>query len=82
MYKYDQTNLGNFENELGNGYTYRPSRNPWGLAHGLPHEVDVLDGTRAAIVKKTVLYIAVDEAADGTPVLEKWHLKKHTQYTN
>ena len=37
-------------------------------------------GTRAAIVKKTVAYIAVDEDEYGRPVWEKWPIKKHNVY--
>jgi hypothetical protein len=36
--------------------------------------------TRYARVKKTVVYVAVDEASDGSFVEEKWFIKKHTQY--
>ena len=51
------------------------------FAPDLPHTVYVGAGeTRAARVLKTVAYVAVDEAADGSPVLEKWKLRDHRQY--
>ena len=42
-----------------------------------PHEIFVgPDGdTRMARVLKTVAYVIVDEAADGSPVVEKWPLR-------
>lgn len=36
--------------------------------------------TRKARVLKTVAYIVTDEAADGSPVVEKWSLRGHRQY--
>jgi len=38
-------------------------------------------GYRYAVVMKTRAYIAVDEDEDG-PVVEKWYLKKNTEYAN
>jgi len=35
---------------------------------------------RAANVKATVCYIAVDELEDGKPDIEKWNIKKHFKY--
>jgi hypothetical protein len=35
---------------------------------------------RAANVKGTVCYIAVDEGEGGKPVIEKWDIKKHVKY--
>lgn len=57
-------------------FTFKPSQSQWGIQHGLPHEVDVLDGTRAARVLKTVAYVAIDEANDGTPVLQRWDIAR------
>ena len=73
-------NTGEIQNELGHWYTYRPNSSLWGLQHGLTVEIDVLDGVRSARLLKTVIYVAVDEGADGSPVLEKWALKKHHAY--
>jgi len=79
MWKYSEQNLGEFvEEEYGGTFTYKETEgyNPYNL----PHQIDVLDGTRFAIVKKTVAYIAIDEDEDGNPVLEKWSIKQHKQY--
>ena len=35
---------------------------------------------RWARVLKTVVYIVVDEAADGTPVVDKWSVNQHRSY--
>jgi hypothetical protein len=73
-------NTGEFQNELNNWYTFRPNSCNWGLKHGLPLEIDVLDGMRSAKLLKTVVYVAVDENEDGSPVLEKWNVKKINHY--
>lgn len=47
-----------------------------------PHIVYVgpyAEETRAAIVKKTVAYVVVDETDDGL-VVEKWPIKQHRSY--
>jgi hypothetical protein len=81
MLKSNENNLGDFQNENGNWYTYRKTNNPWALSNNLEFEIDVLDGTRSAIIKKTVAYICVDEDENGNPVLEKWQLKKNVVYS-
>ena len=50
------------------------------FAPDFPHRICVLDGTRCARVLKTVAYIVTDEAADGSPVVEKWAIKQHRAY--
>lgn len=62
--------------ETNKWFTFGPSSHSWGISHGLPHEIDVLDGTRPAVIKKTVAYVAVDEDSQGKPVLEKWEITK------
>ena len=37
-------------------------------------------GWRYAVVKKTVVYIVVDEADDGRDVVEKWEIKQYREY--
>ena len=37
-------------------------------------------GYRYAVVMKTVALICVDEDDEGLPVVEKWYLKKNTEY--
>jgi hypothetical protein len=67
-------------------FEYRNSTDSWGKSHGLPHEVCVSYGGdrkeqwRSANVKGTVCYIAVDEGADGKPVMEKWAIRNHVKY--
>ena len=58
------------------------------IAENYPHKVWVGSGQiggdsgwRYANVKKTVAYVIVDEDAGG-PVLERWFLKKNTEYAN
>jgi hypothetical protein len=81
MYRYDVKNLGEVrEREHGCWFTYRASAHAWGLQHGLPHEVDVLEGTRAARVLGSVAYVATDENEDGSPKLVRWELTKHVRY--
>lgn len=62
--------------ETSRWFTFKSSTHDWGQQHQLPHEIDVLDGTRAARVLKKVAYVAVDEAHDGTPVLERWDITR------
>ena len=73
---------GRFRNEKGKIFEYRLSTDAWGLKHGLPHEIFVLDGkqTRACLIKGTVAYISTDEDAEGKPVLQKWKIKQHVKY--
>jgi hypothetical protein len=52
----------------------------------LPHIVWVggIQGTqqyRYAYVRKTVAYVAIDENDDGTPLIEKWHIKGRKEYS-
>lgn len=47
-----------------------------------PHIVYVHGGTRYARVLKSVAYVVVDEAEDGSPVVEKWATRRFRQYTH
>ena len=76
-----------FRNSAQGRFEYRISQDSWGKSHGLPHEVCVSskDPTgkqnwRAANVKGTVCIIALDEDAEGKPVLEKWTIRNHVKY--
>lgn len=76
-----------FSNSAQGRFEYRISEDSWGKSHGLPHEVCVSskDPTgkqnwRAASVKGTVCIIALDEDAEGKPVLEKWAIRNHVKY--
>ena len=53
----------------------------WVRLYNLPHLIETSDGYRLARVLKTVAYIAIDEDAEGRPVLEKWHIGSHRRYT-
>lgn len=47
----------------------------------LPHIIYVQGGFRYARVLKTVVYVSVDEDEFGQPVIEKWYIKSHRQYS-
>lgn len=68
------------EKSTGNWFSYleRKHTNNFAPIADYPHIIDVLDGTRFARVLKTVAYIIVDEENDGTPVVEKWSIKRYT----
>jgi hypothetical protein len=57
-------------------FGFRPTDNSWATKHELIHEIDVLDGVRFGIVRKTIAYIAVDEDKYGNPVLQSWNITK------
>ena len=63
------------EVDHGHYFTYRLTQDAWALQEGYTHEIDVLDGVRYGIVKKTVAYICVDEN-----MTEKWFIRKHVIY--
>jgi hypothetical protein len=72
------------EKEVGTYFEYSINNDPMSWCEDFPHKIWVGDvigqGYRYGIVKKTVAYIAVDEDEFGLPVLEKWQLKKNTEY--
>jgi len=86
--------IGSFvEKEEGNTFEFSRNKDALegeafiGCCGCLPHKVWVASaqiggdsGYRYADVKKTVAYIAVDEDEYGKPVMEKWHIKKKTDY--
>jgi len=84
----DEKVIGQFYEKTGKkAFEYRMSKDSWGKSHDLPHEVCVSrkdpsskGDWRAANVKGTVCYIAVDEGEGGKPVIEKWDIKKHVKY--
>ena len=92
-YTYTKDPIGCFvERDTGNYFEYSINDEtyegaPVGFALNYPHKVWVgglgvagMSGWRFAKVKKTVAYVIVDEDANG-PVMEKWQLKKNTEYT-
>ena len=80
MWVHNSKNIGEFETVDHVHFTYRPTTDPWAVKHGLTHEIDMFRGTRFAIVKKTVVHVAVDESQEGTPVLETWKLRSNNVY--
>ena len=87
-YTYTKDPIGCFvEKEVGNYFEYSLNDDPMNWCEDFPHKVWVggkdvcgMTGYRYAIVKKTVAYICVVEDEYGLPVLEKWQLKKNTEY--
>lgn len=73
--------IGAFEEkEHGHWFEYRETSDEWALKQGLMHEIAVADGKRYANVKKTVVYVAVDEDEFGKAVINKWKISKLNQY--
>jgi hypothetical protein len=84
--------LGQITNENGILYQYAENlvdTSLYGWTVDLPHVIYVRgvgqngqsEGElRYARVLKTVAYVAVDEDEHGQPILEKWKLKKNSQY--
>ena len=79
--------VGRFvEKEVGNYFEYSLNDDDFDFCKEFAHKVWVGglvndQGYRYANVKKTVAYVIVDEDAGG-PVLERWFLKKNTEYAN
>jgi hypothetical protein len=82
MYRFNSFNSGEFyECDFDKNFTYRETKNEWALSHGLKHEIDCgVDLIRFANIRKTVANVCVDEASNGTPVTEKWYIKKHVVF--
>ena len=74
----EKTNGNRFE------FSERPAEEKAIFAPAYDHQVFVgpfgQEETRAARILKTVAYVVVDEASDGTPIVEKWDLKNHIIY--
>jgi hypothetical protein len=75
--------LGQFNVQDGAWFEY--SARPTGDRAGawikdFPHRVFTCDGDRAAHIMKTVAYVVIDELADGSPVVEKWALRRARTY--
>ena len=63
------------EKEFGCYFEYSNSiLSKWDKRYGATHRIFTADGTRAAIVKKTVAYVFTDENSDGSPIIEKWYI--------
>lgn len=83
MYNISAKNIGEFiEVDHGLSFTYTdadPVKDRYFIGEGYPHLIDTVGGLRYGLVKKTVLYIVVDEIDAGL-VTEKWKIKKHIIY--
>ena len=86
-YTYTKAPIGNFIHENDNNFEYSVNDDCFTWCEDFPHKIWVGShqiggdqGYRYGIVKKTVAYVAVDEDEFGLPVLEKWKLKKNTEY--
>lgn len=73
--------LGQFEIS-GNTFEFsdRPEGDRGDIWSGYPQRIFTADGDRAALVLKTVAYVIIDENDDGSPVFEKWEIKRHRAY--
>ena len=69
-----------YHSETNKRFDYHPTENPWHKEQGATHEIEVKDGTRGAIVHKTVAHVIIDEDDQGRAVWEKWPLKGHNVY--
>jgi len=87
-YTYTKEAIGNFiEKDHGNNFEYSLNPDNMAFCEDYPHiiwvgslQIGGDSGYRYATVKKTVAYVVVDEDEFGLPVVEKWNLKKNTQY--
>jgi hypothetical protein len=75
--------IGEFlEVDYGLSFSYAlcdPEKDQFFIEKGYLHIIDMVGGTRYGLVKKTVIYIVVDENEEGL-VVEKWNIKKHIIY--
>lgn len=53
-----------------------------GFAPEFPHSVFVgpFSEERAALVMRSVAYVVTDEAADGSPIVQRWEIKSRRDY--
>ena len=76
-----------FEYSMANDFVLHPDLKT-GRNTEYPHKVWVTTpwkhdcGYRRALVKKTVAYVVVDEADDGSAVIERWNIKDHNEYVS
>lgn len=66
------------EKEFGHAFFFRAAEpNQFGATH----EIETADGFRYANIKKTVAYVVVDEAADGSAVFSRWSISNYKEHT-
>lgn len=61
-------------------FSDRPEGDRDGAFPGYPHRIFTLDGDRAALILKTVAYVVIDEREDGSPIHEKWEIRRLRRY--
>jgi hypothetical protein len=77
--------LGGFTHALTNKFfEFIKAEHPWAEQFEMPYEVFIGPSgeTRFARILKTVAYVCVDESADGSPILQRWPIKKLTHYVH
>jgi len=74
--------LGCFETAPGIRFEYsaRPANDRGGVWPEFPLRVFTCDGDRAARILKTVAHIVTDESPDGSPIVERWNIRKARTY--
>lgn len=75
-----------WKDDFGKRHTawFAKAVDPWAVSQGLEYCI-AFPNTRAvrfAKILKTVVHVAVDEAADGSPVFDKWNCKATFYPTN
>jgi hypothetical protein len=64
-------------------FFFEPTSNDWAKAQGATHDLLLTDNNRRAVrLLKTVAYVAIDEAADGSAVWEKWLIRDLREWTH
>lgn len=79
MFDFNTKIAGRFtEKEVNNTFDYKLTDDPWAIAQGFHHEIDCGHGQfRFGNILKTVAHICVDDADDGSAVVQKWQIKQH-----
>jgi hypothetical protein len=75
--------LGAFvEKDYGKTFEYCERRKNLDIFPEYPHTIAVGGQAemRYAKILGTVAYVVVNENPDGTPVVDKWHIKNHRKY--
>lgn len=74
--------LGSFENENNNLYEFAQAKGvlPFEGYGNIIYVGPMGSETRYAKILKTVAYVVVGENANGSPVVEKWAIKKFKNY--
>ena len=76
---------GRFKTENGAVFEYCERGEEWAdFSPDMPHLICVNDPIgwpyRFGRVLGSVAYVVTDEAADGSPIVQKWQIKQHRRY--